>query len=45
MIARYIQDLAGDFHYFYTFSRVLNAEETCHESQVMSRPGNKAGYL
>lgn len=27
MIARYVQELAGDFHHFYAFSRVLNVEE------------------
>ncbi|MFH0702022.1 MAG: arginine--tRNA ligase [bacterium] len=34
VIARYIQELAGDFHYFYTFSRVLNVEESVMKARL-----------
>lgn len=33
-IARYAQELSGDFHYFYTFSRVLNIEESLMKSRL-----------
>jgi len=33
-IARYIQELASDFHYFYTFSRVLNIEEQVMKARL-----------
>ncbi len=34
MIARYIQDLAKDFHHFYTFTRVLNVEENVMKARI-----------
>ena len=34
MIARYIQDLAKDFHHFYTFTRVLNVEEDVMKARL-----------
>ena len=34
MIARYLQELAADFHYFYTFSRVLNTEEATMKARL-----------
>lgn len=34
IIARYVQELAGDFHYFYTFSRVLNIEEDVMKARL-----------
>lgn len=33
-IARYIQELAGDFHYFYTFSRVLTSDESVMKARL-----------
>jgi len=33
-IARYAQELAGDFHYFYTFSRVLNIEDSLMKARL-----------
>lgn len=33
-IARYIQELASDFHYFYTFTRVLNVEEPVMKARL-----------
>ena len=34
LIAKYIQELAGDFHYFYTFSRVLNTEKSIMKARI-----------
>ena len=34
LIAKYIQDLASDFHYFYTFSRVLNVEKSLMKARI-----------
>ena len=34
MIARYVQELAGDFHHFYTFTRVLNVEENIMKARL-----------
>jgi len=34
IIARYVQELAGDFHHFYTFSRVLNVEESIMKARL-----------
>lgn len=34
-ICRYIQELAGDFHYFYTFTRVLNVEESVMKARLV----------
>ncbi|MDD3012440.1 MAG: arginine--tRNA ligase [Candidatus Gastranaerophilales bacterium] len=33
-IARYMQELSGDFHYFYTFSRVLNIEDSLMKARL-----------
>ncbi|OGI21126.1 MAG: arginine--tRNA ligase [Candidatus Melainabacteria bacterium RIFOXYA12_FULL_32_12] len=33
-ITRYIQELASDFHYFYTFTRVLNIEEPVMKARL-----------
>jgi len=33
-IARYAQELSGDFHYFYTFSRVLNIEDSLMKARL-----------
>ncbi|EKE02449.1 MAG: hypothetical protein ACD_20C00383G0001 [uncultured bacterium] len=33
-ISRYIQELASDFHYFYTFTRVLNVEEPAMRARL-----------
>ncbi|HSA06974.1 MAG TPA: arginine--tRNA ligase [Candidatus Gastranaerophilales bacterium] len=35
MIARYIQDLAKDFHYFYTFTRVLNVNDDVMKARLV----------
>jgi len=34
IIARYIQDLAKDFHHFYTFTRVLNVDEDVMKARI-----------
>ncbi|MFA6989735.1 MAG: arginine--tRNA ligase [Candidatus Gastranaerophilaceae bacterium] len=34
MIARYAQELAGDFHHFYSFARVLNVENNLSKSRL-----------
>ncbi len=34
MIARYCQELAKDFHYFYTFTRVLNVENDVMKARL-----------
>jgi len=34
MIARYTQELAKDFHHFYTFTRVLNVEENIMKARL-----------
>lgn len=34
MLCRYAQELAADFHHFYTFSRVLNVEKELMESRL-----------
>lgn len=34
MIARYIQELAKDFHHFYTFTRVLNVEREVMQARL-----------
>lgn len=35
LIARYTQDLAKDFHHFYTFTRVLNADTDVMKARLM----------
>lgn len=35
MIARYAQELAKDFHHFYTFTRVLNVEDNVMKARLM----------
>ena len=35
MIARYTQELAKDFHHFYTFTRVLNVEEDVMKARLV----------
>lgn len=34
MVCRYVQDLAKDFHHFYTFTRVLNVEENVMKARL-----------
>lgn len=33
-IARYVQELSADFHYFYTFTRVLNVDESVMKARL-----------
>lgn len=35
MIARYVQELAADFHHFYTFTRVLNVEDSLMKARLV----------
>ena len=35
LIARYTQDLTKDFHNFYTFTRVLNADTDVMKARLM----------